>query len=221
MAAQNPATWRGNLDAWLPPPGRVVATVHRSAADIATTRTALKVCLEKRYATTIALAVIILTASRQGEICGLQWSEIDFDRRIISIPPERRKDGRPEPHRIPMSSQVDAILRAMPRTAEHVFLQAGSTTKHITPAVTNQARREVLKVKTSTHGFRSTFRDWAAEHGVDRILAEKSLMHATGNAVERAYQRSDLLEQRRPVMQQWADEVLPIDEMPTFNQHDV
>ena len=59
------------------------------------------------------------------------------------------------------------------------------------------------------HGMRSTFRDWAAENGIDQVLAEKSLMHATGNEVEQAYQRSDLLEQRRPVMQQWADAIMP------------
>lgn len=211
MTAQNPAIWRGNLDAYLPAPGRVIATVHRSAADIKTTRQALRTCIEKRYATTLALAVIILTASRQVEICGLRWSEIDFDRRVISIPPERRKDGRPEPHRIPMSAQVERILRAVPRTAEHVFLQRGSTSAPIISTSTNQARKNVLHVKTSTHGFRSTFRDWAAERGVDRVLAEKCLMHATGSAVERAYQRSDLLEQRRPIMQAWADEVLPMD----------
>ena len=60
------------------------------------------------------------------------------------------------------------------------------------------------------HGFRSTFRDWAAETGIDRVLAEKSLMHATGNEVEQAYQRSDLLEQRRPVLQAWADAIYPM-----------
>ncbi len=59
------------------------------------------------------------------------------------------------------------------------------------------------------HGFRSTFRDWAAENGIDQVLAEKSLMHATGNEVEQAYQRSDLLEQRRTVMQAWADTIMP------------
>lgn len=59
------------------------------------------------------------------------------------------------------------------------------------------------------HGMRSSFRDWAAEAGIDKVLAEKSLMHATGNEVEQAYQRSDLLEQRRPILQQWADAIMP------------
>ena len=71
------------------------------------------------------------------------------------------------------------------------------------------------------HGFRSTFRDWAAENGIDQVLAEKSLMHATGNEVEQAYQRSDLLEQRRTVMQAWADTIMPkIDFLPVLKGGD-
>lgn len=64
---------------------------------------------------------------------------------------------------------------------------------------------------TAHSDFRSTFRDWAARNGVDRVVAEKCLMHATGNAVEQTYQRDDLCELRRPVMQSWADEVLPLE----------
>lgn len=63
--------------------------------------------------------------------------------------------------------------------------------------------------KVTMHGFRSTFRDWAARNGVDRVVAEKCLMHATGNAVEQTYQRDDLCELRRPVMQSWADTIMP------------
>lgn len=80
------------------------------------------------------------------------------------------------------------------------------------PAICLQASKKVSGDEDATlHGMRSTFRDWCAETGKDPILAEKSLMHATGNAVQQAYQRSDLLEQRRPLMQAWADTILPME----------
>lgn len=121
------------------------------------------------------------------------------------MPPERRKDQKPYPHRVPLSDQAVYILSQIERKGEYVFARsAGSHISLETPRVVLQK-----KVGHGTmHGFRSTFRDWAAEQGFDRTLAEKSLMHATGNEVEQAYQRSDLLEQRRPLMQSWADAIM-------------
>lgn len=133
-----------------------------------------------------------------------RWDEIDFENRVWNCPPERRKDGKRYPHRVPLSDQALYVLGLIKRKSEYIF--AGASGPHISKETPRVIIQKKLKHGTM-HGFRSTFRDWAAENGFDRVLAEKSLMHATGNEVEQAYQRSDLLEQRRPLLQAWADEV--------------
>lgn len=204
--AANPATWRGNLDLFLPPPSRVQKVEHHEALSLDETRALLEDWNPPKSISASAIVFGILTASRVGEFVKARWDEIDFDARVWSVPPERRKDQKPYPHRVPLSDQAVYILSQIERKGECVFARsAGSHISLETPRVVLQK-----KVGHGTmHGFRSTFRDWAAENGIDQVLAEKSLMHATGNEVEQAYQRSDLLEQRRTVMQAWADTIMP------------
>ena len=204
--AANPATWRGNLDLFLPPPSRVQKVEHHEALSLDETRALLEEWNPPKSISASAIVFGILTASRVGEFVKARWDEIDFDARVWSVPPERRKDQKPYPHRVPLSDQAVYILSQIERKGEYVFARsAGSHISLETPRVVLQK-----KVGHGTmHGFRSTFRDWAAENGIDQVLAEKSLMHATGNEVEQAYQRSDLLEQRRTVMKAWADTIMP------------
>ena len=116
-----------------------------------------------------------------------------------------------------MSKQVEALLQAMPRNGEFVFPMADDSTRPMwTRAPYKGMETMNPDFEWTVHGFRSTFRDWAAENGIPSDLAEKSLMHKTGNVVEQAYQRSDLLELRRPVMQQWADELISVAELQTL-----
>lgn len=206
--AANPATWRGNLDLFLPPIAKVKKESHHEALTFDQTRALLEEWNPPKSISASAIIFGILTASRVGEFVRARWSEIDFDARVWVVPPERRKDQKPYPHRVPLSDQALYILSQIERKGEYVFARsAGSHISLETPRVVLQK-----KVGHGTmHGFRSTFRDWTAEQGFDRTLAEKSLMHATGNEVEQAYQRSDLLEQRRPIMQAWADAVCPLD----------
>ena len=156
----------------------------------------------------LALAFVALTATRAGEVCGMTWGEIDGD--TWNIPGERMKTGKP--HRIPLARQSLAILdeaREVPRRggdlAGLVFPAAGGKA---------QATRGLLRLltdvgaETSTHGFRTAFRSWCADSGVDRELAEMALGHVVAG-VEGAYQRSDLLERRAKVMQDWADYITP------------
>lgn len=204
---QNPATWKGNLDAWLPSESKVRTVKHFRAATLEQAKEIARTCVEKKAAGYKCLLIAILTASRANEVTLLQWSEINFEEGVISIPPERRKDGKPYPHRIPISRQVAKILNDIPRDEESDYV---FTTRRGMPYPRLAYR--VLRLLTTdftVHGFRSTFRDWAAEHSVPSNVAEKCLMHAVGTEVEQAYQRSDLLELRRPVMQAWADAVLP------------
>lgn len=207
-SGMNPALWRGNLDLFLAPRGRVAPVKHQTALTVAETRALLAdVSFKDIPISWAAIVFCILTAARVNEAVGAKWSEIDLKKAVWSCP--RRKDGRSYPHRVPLSQQALLLLRSIPRKSEYLFPAPKDASKPIslwTP------RMLVLKKigKGTMHGFRSTFRDWAAETGQDRVLAEKSLMHATGNEVEQAYQRSDLLEQRRPLMQKWADAVIPM-----------
>ena len=154
--------------------------------------------------TKLAFRFLVLTAARSGEVRGADWSEIDWDARLWTVPAARMKAGRA--HRVPLSSQAVATLRDAWELGGGTGLVfrawEGGTMSDMT--LTSLLRR--LKVDAVPHGFRSSFRDWCAETGVARDLAETALAHSLGvNTVENAYARTDLVEQRRGLMQAWAD----------------
>lgn len=201
----NPALWRGNLDRELPPPGKVKKAGHHEAMPLAELQEKIDCFLPASNRTRQVILFTILTASRVGESVPARWDEIDWQNKIWSVPPERRKDGKPYPHRVPLSRQVIALLKSIEKKGEEIFcFGADDLGSRYSLAV---LLKRMTGTKATMHGFRSTFRDWAAENGVADIVAEKCLMHVVGNAVAQAYQRSDLLEQRREVMQAWADAV--------------
>ena len=154
-------------------------------------------------ATKLAFKFLVLTAARSGEVRGATWDEIDWDARMWTVPATRMKAGRS--HRVPLSDQALALLRDARGlgTGEGLIFPAKEGGTMSDMVFTALLRR--LKVDSVPHGMRSSFRDWCAETGVARDLAESALSHSLGGAVETAYLRSDLLEQRRPVMQAWAD----------------
>ena len=158
---------------------------------------------------TMRLATVfgIVTASRIQEFVEAKWDEIDFDNCIWVMPVERRKDRKPFPHRVPLPSQIVSLLLELRETHRGDYIFCPPDKKgHISKESPIRYLRLAADDEIITmHGCRSTFRDWCAENEIDKVLAEKALSHATGNEVEQAYQRSDLLELRRPVMQQWAD----------------
>jgi integrase len=160
----------------------------------------------------------ILTATRSGETRGAKWSEIDFDARTWTIPAARMKMGkkRPDPHVVPLSDQAIALLkRVKAEGVEGVYIFPGYAggggyrrQRAASPIPNASVWRLVKRLggdAVTTHGFRSTFRDWCGEHGLDRELAERSLAHQFGSEVENAYARSRLVDRRAPLMQQWAD----------------
>lgn len=201
----NPALWRGNLDRDLPPASKVQPVKHQEAMPLEELQEKIGCLYPANTRTKQAILFTILTASRVGESVPARWDEIDWENRIWSVPPERRKDQKPYPHRVPLSDQAVELLKSIERKGDHIF---GISEESLGSRYTLTKLLKRLTGTTATmHGFRSTFRDWAAENGVPDIVAEKCLMHTTGNAVVQAYQRSDLLEQRREVMQQWADAV--------------
>lgn len=204
----NPAKWKGNLDMVFPS----VEKVNREEHHIAMTE--IEACyiarrfINSEYLSHKMILFGLLTASRVNEFANATWDEIDLENATWSVPPERRKDKKRYPHRVPLPTQLVEMLRGMERRGDLLWInESGKKLHNDTPRL---ILRKNVKRNVTMHGCRSTFRDWCAEHDKDAILAEKSLMHATGNEVEQAYQRSDLLEQRRVLMQEWADFLLEV-----------
>lgn len=154
-----------------------------------------------------ALLFAILTAARSGEARGTAWNEIDFDSCLWIIPADRMK--RPRAHRVPLSRQALAILNNQARINELVFPapRGGQLESDSLVAILKRADAPSdTPGRTATvHGFRSSFRDWCADGGIDSDTAERSLAHVEKNKVRAAYERTDRLEARVQVMQDWAD----------------
>jgi len=154
------------------------------------------------------LEFVILTASRSGEARGMTWSEIDLKNKVWTIPAERMKAKLP--HRIPLSTRAMTLIEG--QKGQHVNLIFPSIRDRVElsdMALTSLLRKLKARSDTpgrvaTTHGFRSSFRDWCSEMGYSRDLAERSLAHTIKDKVEAAYHRTDLLEQRREVMNAWA-----------------
>ena len=149
----------------------------------------------------LALEFTILTAARSGEVIGATWAEVDLDKAIWTIPADRMKAAKE--HRVPLSPRAVAILESLqPLGSEHLFPGAKGG-KLSGMAMAMLMRR--MKVDATVHGFRSGFRDWAAEcTGYAHEVAEMALAHTIENKVERAYRRGDLFDKRRRLMDDWA-----------------
>lgn len=197
----NPAVWDGNLELFLPSAAKVHSATHHACATLEEASAFVNSPIQTMPQAAAVFAT--LTASRRNEAALARWEEFDFDTATWLVPPERRKDRKPFPHRVPLSEQAVRFLRSLPRVGEFVFPGQNNAAKPV--KLGNVSRHVHNHLGVTMHGMRSTFRDWCAENEVPEVLAEKSLMHSTGNAVVQAYQRSDLLELRRPVMQMWAE----------------
>ena len=150
--------------------------------------------------TKLCLTFLTLTAARSGEARLAEWSEIDT--RTWTIPAERMKAGRP--HRVPLSQQALGVLQEARSLDDGSRLIFPSVRGTLSDSTISKLLRE-RGIEGTPHGMRSSFRNWCAETGVPRELAESALAHVVQNATEAAYLRSDLLERRSALMQQWAD----------------
>lgn len=205
MRLDNPALWKGNLDIFLPAQSRIHKTEHLQAPTLPHLREAVQKLWERKDVGALAVLFGILTACRASEFAKAQWNEIDLEKKVWSIPPERRKDGKDYPHRVPLSTKAIELLQFLPRRNDYVF--TGRYGEHIHEYYPRVLLCRVAGEKVTMHGCRSTFRDWCAVEEIDFDVAEKCLMHSVGNSTTRAYLRTDLLEKRRPVMQRWANEL--------------
>jgi integrase len=195
----NPAGWKGNIEHALP---ALVSNKHHAAlpfADVADFMTKLR---GEQSVAARALEFTILTAARTSEVREARWSEVDLVAKLWTVPGERTKTGKEL--RVPLSPRAVEILKAAPREdSEWVFIGVRKGQALGTTALDQMLKR--IAPDITVHGFRSTFRDWAAETTTyPNHVVEQALAHSIGNAVERAYRRGDLFEKRTHLMRDWA-----------------
>ena len=196
-----------SLAAVLPAPGAAARRVHRPALPYGEVAGAIERVRASRRAyrsTRLAFEFIVLTAARSGEVRLATWQEMDVEGATWTVPGERMKAGRE--HRVPLSDRALAILAAARDvTGESHFVFPAPRGGPITDSTISKLVRE-LGIGAVPHGFRSSFRDWAAEQtSAPHRVMEAALAHVIPNKAEAAYARSDLFAKRRELMQNWAD----------------
>jgi integrase len=201
-SGENPARWRGHLDALLPKRHELTRGHHKAmpfddVPDFVARLRGMEGIAPK------ALEFTILTAARSGEVLGAYWEEMDLDAKIWTVPAHRMKGARE--HRVPLSDRTVEILTTMASSRTSAYVFSGAQPGR---PLSNMALEMVLRraqVDATVHGFRSAFRDWAGERTeFAREIAEAALAHLVGDQVERAYRRGDALDKRRNLMTAWA-----------------
>jgi integrase len=205
-SGDNPARWRGHLSNLLPARSKVARVKHHAALAWPQISDFMSDLRNEPGTAARALEFIVLTASRTGEVLGATWAEIDLAARVWTVPADRMKAGRA--HRVPLSNAAAALLGDLPARnqddGDYIFPGAklGRPLSKMAPAM---LLRRMKLPDITVHGFRSTFRDWAAERtNFTREVAEAALAHTLRDKVEAAYRRGDLFEKRREMMEAWA-----------------
>ncbi|WNZ80835.1 tyrosine-type recombinase/integrase [Pseudomonas sp. P105] len=201
---ENPARWRGHLDKLLPPRQKVRAVKHHAAIPW-TDLPAFVATLEKAEdLSSKAVNFTILTACRTSEVLLATWAEVDLVAGIWTIPASRMKAGKE--HRVPLSKAALDLLIGLPRVEGNNHLFPGARKgRPLSNMAMLMVLRRMKRNDLTTHGFRSTFRDWVSEvTHYPREVCEQALAHTVENAVEAAYRRGDLFEKRRRLMDDWA-----------------
>ena len=198
---ENPAAWTGNLAHALPAPGTFTHVKHHAALPFADVPEFMEQLRDREAIAARALEFTILTAARTGEVIHAQWCEFDLKTKVWTIPASRMKARRE--HRVPLSDRAVAIVNDLPQEAEFIFPGERKGT-----SLSNMAMAQLLKrmarSDVTVHGFRSTFRDWAAERtNFPNHVVEMALAHVIGDKVEAAYRRGDLFAKRTRLMTEW------------------
>lgn len=197
---ENPARWRGHLAQILPARTRL-SRGHHKAIVFEQIPEFVRALQKREAVAALALEFAILTAARSGEVLGATWAEVDLDKATWTIPAHRMKAAKE--HRVPLSPRAVAILESLKPLGGAYLFPGGKGGKLSGMAMGMLMRR--MKVDATVHGFRSGFRDWAAEcTGYAHEVAEMALAHTIENKVERAYRRGDLFDKRRRLMNDWA-----------------
>ena len=195
---ENPARWKGGLDAILPKPGRIRRKVkHHQALPFALLPAAYKALAASDGLIAAFVRLCLLCASRPSEVQGARWSEIDFERSVWAIPPERMK--RDKMHEVPLSGEAVDLLKRLPQLGTRIFPVKFSASE----------RLRVLRAAAGVDGItlhgssRSSFDDWATTNGYADRLINYALSHYPADVTTAAYRRAGLTEQRRPMMASW------------------
>ncbi|WP_298372293.1 integrase arm-type DNA-binding domain-containing protein [uncultured Bradyrhizobium sp.] len=200
----NPARWRGHLDHLLPKRSRVATVNHHAALPIDETPGFIQTLQREETVVARALEFCILNATRTNETMGMRWSEYDEKARLWTAPGARMKAGRD--HRIPLAPRSLSILAEMQdiRSGDFVF-PGGVQERPLSSMAFLMLLRRLGRNDITAHGFRSTFRDWAAERtDFPNEVVEMALAHTISNKVEAAYRRGDLFDKRRQLAEAWA-----------------
>jgi integrase len=216
---ENPAMWRGNLDAIFPSAKKVKKVIHYPALPYIQITAFMAELKQIQSMGARALEFAILTAARSSEVCFAKWHEVDLTAKLWTIPAERMKAERE--HWVPLSMQAIRLIESLPQIEGSPYLFPNCYGDNVKP-LSNTALLNVIRKMNAcrnapwidptvnrivtVHGFRSTFRDWCAEvSNCPREVAEHALAHRLPDRAEAAYQRGTMLERRAPLMQSWAD----------------
>ncbi|MCK0151077.1 integrase arm-type DNA-binding domain-containing protein [Marivita sp. S6314] len=210
----NPARWKGNLDAILPKPGKVAKVEHHPALQIDHAAAWFKDVQGRSGFATRALEFMAMTGARSGEIRGAVWSEFDLAAGMWIIPADRMKAGRE--HRVPLTKEAVKLLESLDCIEGSKFVFPAVRGGMLSDAALSACMKRINAAKEGgyldrvsgrpavPHGLRSTFRDWVSERTeFPREMAEIQLAHSVGSDVERAYRRGDMIEKRRAMMAAW------------------
>jgi integrase len=205
----NPARWNGNLSLHLPAPGKISPIKNFDSLPYASTSEFMQRLRDREELAARALEFLILTGVRTGTVRMARWKEISFEERMWNVPALNTKMRRP--HRVPLSSQALTLLKSLPKIVGMDLIFPSPRGKVMSDMTMNQVMRRMRKTgelasPAVPHGFRSTFKVWATEKtDYPDELSEICIMHKVGDAVYKAYQRSDMFEKRRSIMQDWSD----------------
>ena len=198
---ENPARWRGHLSLILPARTKL-SRGHHKAEPYHSLPQVLAQLRSRHAVAALALEFTILTAARTGEVIGATWDEIDIDKAVWIISAERMKAGRE--HRVPLSGRAVEILQHV-RVLNRPHVFPGTKGGPLSGMAMSMLLRR-MNSDVTVHGFRSSFRDWAAEcTGYPYEVCEMALAHVVGSKAELAYRRGDLFEKRRRLMEDWAE----------------
>jgi integrase len=200
----NPARWKNWLDHMLPAPKKIGTRGNHAAMDYRDLPAFMAKLGQTVGDSARALAFTVLTCARTSETLGMTWDEADFETATWTVPKERMKMAKP--HDVPLSDQAVAILHAQHATrGQNPYVFPGRPMRGLSNMSMAMLMRRLGAGDFTVQGMRSAAKSWMADQGVAFELAEAALAHQVGNAVVQAYQRSSMLERRRPVLQKWAD----------------
>jgi len=207
-SGSNPALWKGHLSTLLAKPSQIAKIKHHDSVPYPEIGAFMEQLRKNASISAKALEFLILTAVRSGSVREADWSEIDLDAKLWTIPANHTKTNKE--HRVPLAPQAIALIRSATKLSSSTKIFPSPRGNALSDMALSQLMRGMrergeLTVKGVPHGFRATFRDWAAEQtSFPDEIRKVASGHTVGDSVQQAYQRTDLLEKRRKLMEMWA-----------------